>query len=249
MPEPEITGIPGQDIALDIVFEDESIIVLNKPAGLVVHPACGNRDGTLVNALLFHRAGSLSDINGVIRPGIVHRLDKDTSGLLVAAKTNAAHQKLAADFKSRGVRKISNAIVCGHVGPDNGRVELPIGRHGGDRKKMAVLDEGGRDATTLFHVKKRLPGPATWLEVEILTGSTHQIRVHLAHIGHPVVGDPVYGGKSNTPARRQDESQLPAPVQNGQLFHSTVLEFSHPATGERLRFVSSLPDCFTRYIQ
>ncbi|MDR3120756.1 MAG: RluA family pseudouridine synthase [Clostridiales bacterium] len=192
-PEPKPLDLLRQDIKLNIVFEDAHIIVVDKPRGMVVHPANGNPDGTLVNALLYHCADSLSDINGVVRPGIVHRLDKDTSGLIVAAKTNAAHQGLAADFKGRRVRKLYNAIARGHVAPDSGRIELPIGRHPTDRKRMAVLEGGGRAAVTLFRVVRRLPGPYTWLELEILTGRTHQIRVHLAHIGHPVAGDPVYG--------------------------------------------------------
>jgi 23S rRNA pseudouridine1911/1915/1917 synthase len=203
IPPPESPVAKGQDIPIAVVYEDAHIIVVDKPQGMVVHPAAGNADGTLVNALLFHCAGRLSDISGVVRPGIVHRLDKDTSGLIVAAKTNAAHQKLAADFKERRVRKLYNAIAVGHLEHGSGRIELPIGRHRTDRKKMAVLESGGRPAVTLFRVVRLLDGLCTWLEAEILTGRTHQIRVHLSHIGHPVLGDALYGG---APRQRQPAS-------------------------------------------
>ena len=253
--------VSGQDIKLDIVYEDSHIIVINKPRGMVVHPGNGNPDGTLVNALVFHCADGLSDAGGIYRPGIVHRLDKDTSGLIVAAKTNEAHYKLAAQFKDRRVRKIYDAIVCGHVIQNLGRIELPIGRHKSDRKRMAVDESGsgGREAVTLFKVVARLPCARTWLELELITGRTHQIRVHLAHIGYPVAGDPIYGRGnrgSGCPGLdvcgfkfAENAQGVPGacPLENGAgglLLHAALLEFDHPATGERLRFQSGLPAYF-----
>jgi len=264
IPEPEPAGITAQDINLDILYEDAYIIVVDKPRGMVVHPGNGNRDNTLANALAYHCAEGLSDINGAVRPGIVHRLDKDTSGLIVAAKTNGAHYKLAAEFKERRVRKVYNAIVLGHVDRDSGRIEMPVGRHAADRTRMAV-QSGGRSAVTLFKVVKRLPCRYSWLELEILTGRTHQIRVHLARIGHPVAGDPVYGrgkmknvcplepepfnaeggGYDGCRARTRGRGCPLTADYNGQLLHSTVLEFTHPATGARLSFTSALPVYFT----
>ena len=248
-------GAAAQDIALNIIYEDDYIIIVDKPKGMVVHPGNGNPDGTLANALAYHCAGALSDVNGLYRPGIVHRLDKDTSGLIAAAKTNAAHYKLAAEFKERRVRKIYNAIVRGRVANDTGRIEMPIGRHKTDRKRMSALQEGGREATTLFKVVKRLPGDYTWLELELLTGRTHQIRVHLAQIGHPVAGDPLYGkpsggkpsdGKPFDGKNKYAAYEAPggAVLPEGQLLHSSYLEFAHPATGERVKFTSPLPYYF-----
>jgi 23S rRNA pseudouridine1911/1915/1917 synthase len=253
LPQQEPVNAEPQDIKLDVIYEDDSVIVINKPRGMVVHPGNGNSGGTLVNALAFRFAGGLSDAGGPRRPGIVHRLDKDTSGLVVAAKTNEAHYKLAAEFKARRVRKIYNAIACGRVPDDYGRIEMPIGRHATDRTRMAVPAEGGRDAVTLFKVVERLPCGFTWLELEIPTGRTHQIRVHLARIGYPVVGDPVYGrGKINAVCAGIDKCALWPPdrkcplagAADGQLLHSTELEFAHPATGERMRFISALPEYF-----
>jgi len=243
--------IAAQDIKLDIIYEDGQIIVVDKPAGMVVHPGGGVYEGTLANALAHHCAGALSDAGGASRPGIVHRLDKDTSGLIVAAKTNEAHHKLSAEFKGRRVIKIYNAIVCGHIEHDSGRIEMPIGRHKTDRKRMGVPDEGGRNAVTLFRAVKRLPCGYTWLELDLLTGRTHQIRVHLAEIGHPVAGDPVYGRGKRTgvcPYINDPDKRRSACILNhtggGQLLHSTILEFTHPATGGRLRLESRLPAYF-----
>ncbi|MCL2057496.1 MAG: RluA family pseudouridine synthase [Oscillospiraceae bacterium] len=249
------SDLAGQDISLNIIYEDSHIIIVDKPSGMVVHPGNGNRSGTLANALAHHCAGNLSDVNGAQRPGIVHRLDKDTSGLIVAAKTNEAHFKLANAFKERRVRKIYNAIVCGHVEHDRGRIDMPIGRHATDRKRMAVVADRGRHAVTLFKVVERLPCALTWLELNLLTGRTHQIRVHLAHIGHPVVGDPVYGtardpvhGAASDPIGQQLPAgqQLPKGQQLpvGQFLHSTILEFDHPISGERIRATSPLPGYF-----
>ena len=272
MPEDEPQRVAGQDIKLDVIYEDAHIIVVDKPRGMVVHPGSGNREGTLANALVHHCAGALSDAGGLARPGVVHRLDKDTSGLIVAAKTNEAHAKLAAEFKERRVRKIYNAIVHGHVGHDRGRIDMPIGRHETDRKRMAVRGDGGRGAVTLFRVVMRLPCAYTWLELEILTGRTHQIRVHLERIGHPVAGDPVYSraksragcpgcpgrglctlefqaqaGCAPIPAAAGPACPLEAPA-CGQLLHSSLLEFAHPLTGERLTFRSPLPGFFPSLI-
>jgi len=260
-PPPEPSGVAGQPITLNIVYEDDYIIAVDKPRGMVVHPGSGNRDGTLANALAFHCSGSLSDAGGAARPGIVHRLDKDTSGLIVAAKTNEAHYKLAAEFKERRVIKIYNAIVYGNVEQSPGRIEMPIGRHRTDRQRMAVAAEGGREAVTLFKAIMRLPCGCTWLELEIPTGRTHQIRVHLAEIGFPVVGDPVYGRpKSRVKCAGRDichlkfraatasvptlpECPLLSPC-NAQLLHSTRIEFTHPITGEHMKLSCDLPPYF-----
>jgi 23S rRNA pseudouridine1911/1915/1917 synthase len=247
--------VAGQEIPLDIVYEDEHIIAVNKPAGMVVHPGGGNRDGTLANALVFHCKGALSDVGGEVRPGVVHRLDKDTSGLIVAAKSNEAHRKLADAFKERRVRRIYNAIIIGHIGQDSGRIDMPIGRHKTDRKRMAALAEGGRPAVTIFNTVARLPCGLTWLELELVTGRTHQIRVHLAQIGYPVAGDAAYGRagrKTGCPGRDlcdmapgMNADGCPLDKKFGaQLLHSTVLEFDHPITGEKLILKCGLPAYF-----
>lgn len=189
----ELRAVP-QDIPLDIIYEDAHIIVINKPRGMVVHPAPGNPDGTLVNALLYHCQGELSGINGIIRPGIVHRLDKDTSGVMVAAKSDEAHRGLAAQIKAHTAHRTYWALVHGNIVEEKGVVEAPIGRHPKDRIKMAVTFKGGRDAITHFTVIKRY-GDLTWVECKLETGRTHQIRVHMAYIHHPVVNDPLYGYK------------------------------------------------------
>ena len=254
-PRPEPDGVAGQDIKLNVVYEDDHIIAVDKPRGMVVHPGAGNRDGTLANALAFHCGGALSGAGGPARPGIVHRLDKDTSGLIVAAKTDAAHHILAAGFRERKVRKVYNAIVRGSVGENAGRIEMPIGRHRTDRQRMAVRADGGRAAVTLFKVILRMPCGCTWLELDIPTGRTHQIRVHLAQIGFPVAGDPVYG-RGNQPVICPGKAAcgLSFPFSDGlcpllgpaagQMLHSTVLEFDHPANGERLILKSALPAYF-----
>ncbi|MCH4166306.1 MAG: RluA family pseudouridine synthase [Megasphaera sp.] len=220
-----------QDIPLDVVYEDESIIVVNKARGMVVHPAAGNPDGTLVNALLFHCSGTLSGINGVMRPGIVHRLDKDTSGVMVAAKTDEAHRGLAAQIKAHSARRTYWALVHGNIAEERGIVDAPIGRHPKDRIKMAVTFKNGRNAVTHFKVLKRY-GQYTWIECKLETGRTHQIRVHMAYIGHPVVNDPLYGYKNDD-----------FPIQ-GQVLHSYSLDLVHPVTGQAMHFEGTVPADF-----
>lgn len=233
VPEPETLAAEPEDIPLDIVYEDESVIVVNKPQGMVVHPAPGSMSGTLVNGLLFHC--TLSSINGIIRPGIVHRIDKDTSGLLVVAKTNAAHESLAAQLKEHKALRKYFAIVHGNIKDDEGTVDKPIGRHPTDRKKMAVI-EGGREAVTHYRVIERF-GQYTLVECILETGRTHQIRVHMASIMHPVMGDPVYGIKKEKYKT------------NGQLLHAATLGFTHPVTGELMEFHAELPDYFAAVLE
>lgn len=229
IPEPETLEAQPQDIPIDIVYEDDYVIVVNKPQGMVVHPAPGNPDGTLVNGLLYHC--SLSSINGVIRPGIVHRIDKDTSGLLIVAKTNEAHEALSAQLKERKALRKYNCLVNGNIKEDSGTIDKPVGRHPLDRKKMAVI-AGGRDAVTHFNVLERF-GRYTLIECVLETGRTHQIRVHMASIGHSIVGDPVYGIKKERFRT------------NGQLLHARTVGFTHPVTGELMEFSSELPPYFT----
>ncbi|MBO7148798.1 MAG: RluA family pseudouridine synthase [Clostridia bacterium] len=240
LPEPEILDIKAEDIPLDIVYEDKYLLVVNKPKGMVVHPAPGNPDGTLVNALMYHCKDSLSSINGVVRPGIVHRIDKDTSGLLIVAKCNEAHLALAEQIKEHSFTRIYNAVVAGNIKEDTGTIDAPIGRHPVDRKKMAVIRTGNqsaRDARTHYTVKERF-GAYTLLELKLETGRTHQIRVHMASIGHPVIGDPVYK-PNNDRFEKQNASLL-----CGQCLHARVIGFTHPVTGENLYFDSGLPDYF-----
>ncbi len=226
----ELRAVP-EDIPLDILYEDKDIIVINKPRGMVVHPAPGNPDGTLVNALLYHCRGELSGINGVIRPGIVHRLDKDTSGVMVAAKTDEAHHGLAAQIKAHTAHRTYWALVHGNIVEDRGIVDAPLGRHPKDRIKMAVVAKGGREAVTHFHVLKRY-GDLTWVECKLETGRTHQIRVHMAYIQHPVVNDPLYGYKKDH-----------FPIE-GQALHSHSLDLVHPVTGENMHFEAPAPADF-----
>lgn len=235
VPQPRALSALPQDIPLDILFEDAHLLVVNKPKGMVVHPAAGNEDGTLVNALLHHCRGSLSGINGVIRPGIVHRIDKDTSGLLAVAKTDAAHVHLSAQIKAHTVTRRYQAVVYGPVKNDSGRVDAPIGRHPTDRKKMCVTDKHSRQAATCYRVVQWFDG-FTHLALELETGRTHQIRVHMAHIGHPVAGDPVYGPKKLL-------SSL-----NGQCLHAGTLGFIHPALGEYMEFFSEPPAEFLDFL-
>ena len=235
IPEPEPLELLPQDIPLDIVYEDEHLLVVNKPKGMVVHPAPGNPDGTLVNALLYHCGESLSGINGVIRPGIVHRIDKDTSGLLMVAKNDLAHQSLAAQIAAHTFTRMYNTVVYGNLKTDEGTISAPIARHPTDRKKMAVVP-GGREAVTHYRVLERLSG-FTLVECRLETGRTHQIRVHMAHIGHPVAGDPVYGPKKCITSL------------NGQCLHARLLGFVHPATGEYMEFDSGLPPYFTDFLE
>lgn len=221
-------GIIAQDIPLDIYYEDDDLLVVNKPKGMVVHPANGNESGTLVNALMYHCKGSLSGINGEIRPGIVHRIDKDTSGLLVVAKNDKAHEGLAAQFKEHSVTRVYNAIVYGNLKDDEGDIDAPIGRHKTDRKKFCVTEVNSKSAFTHYKVLERLKG-FTLIECRLKTGRTHQIRVHMQSIGHPLAGDPVYGPKNII-------SEL-----DGQALHRGVIGFVHPIKKEYMEF--SAPWC------
>jgi 23S rRNA pseudouridine1911/1915/1917 synthase len=238
-PAQESVAIP-QEIPLNIVYEDAAIIVVNKQAGMVVHPAPGNYDHTLVNALLFH-CHDLSGIGGVLRPGIVHRLDKGTSGLIVAAKSDAAHRNLAAQFKNHEVDKTYRALVWGDIKGDQGEIVLPVGRHPGDRKKMSTKSKRGRNAITYWKVSQRY-GIATLLDVEIKTGRTHQIRVHLSDRGYPVVGDAVYGNASKI--RTVTDAALKSLLKalDRQALHAAKLSFVHPAKGERVVFTAEMPE-------
>ena len=227
LPEPEPVDALPQNIPLDIVYEDADVIVVNKPKGLVVHPAPGHPDGTLVNALLYHCGGSLSGIGGQLRPGIVHRIDRDTSGLIIAAKNDAAHQALAAQLQDHTLARVYRCIVVGNLREDSGTVDAPIGRHPVDRKKMAVV-AGGRSAVTHWRVLERLRG-CTYVECRLETGRTHQIRVHMAYLGHPILGDTVYGAKKAVPGLQ------------GQCLHAVGLRFLHPRTGEPVELSCGLP--------
>ena len=237
-PAPARPAPQGMDLA--VAYEDAHVIVIDKPAGLVVHPAAGHADGTLVNALLAHCGGSLSGIGGVSRPGIVHRLDKDTSGLLVAAKTDAAHRGLAAQFAAHTVRRSYRAVVWGVPRPGHGEIVGNIGRSPANRKKMAVVASGGKPALTRYRVVRAVGTEAALVECRLATGRTHQIRVHMAGLGHAVVGDPLYGGG----ARRRPASAARAAVAalNRQALHAYILGFTHPNEGEGLRFTSELPN-------
>lgn len=234
----------GQAMALDVVYEDEDLIVIDKAAGMVVHPAPGNPDRTLVNALIAHCGPSLQGVGGVRRPGIVHRLDKDTSGLMVAAKNDRAHQGLVAQFAERSIERVYAAAVWGCPRPAEGEISGNIGRSPRNRKKMAVLARGGRPALTRYRLERSLAGGAASLLVcRLATGRTHQIRVHLSHKGHPVIGDPVYGQRA---ARRLDRLPPAARATVGalkrQALHARTLGFVHPASGETQRFESDLPE-------
>ena len=231
LPDPEPVDLIPQDIALDVVYEDGDVIVVNKPVGLVVHPAPGHPDGTLVNALLYHCGTSLSGINGELRPGIVHRIDRDTSGLIVAAKNDRAHLALAAQLQDHSLARTYEAVVVGSLREDCGTVNAPIGRHPVDRKKMAIDRKNGREALTHWSVLARCPG-YTHVECRLETGRTHQIRVHMASIGHPLLGDTVYGAKK------------PVPGLAGQCLHARRLRFVHPSTGEAVELECPLPDWF-----
>ena len=231
LPDPEPIEALPQDIPLDVVYEDGDVIVVNKPAGLVVHPAPGHPDGTLVNALLHHCGGSLSGVGGALRPGIVHRIDRDTSGLIIAAKNDAAHQALSAQLQDHTLARTYEAVVAGNLREDRGTVDAPIGRHHTDRKRMAVTDRGGKRAVTHWEVIERFPG-LTYVRCRLETGRTHQIRVHMAHMGHPVYGDTVYGAKK------------PVPGLTGQCLHAAGLRFVHPRTGETVGVTCPLNEEF-----
>lgn len=223
----------GQEVPFVALYEDEAIVVLSKPPGVVVHPACGHADGTLVHGLL-HRCGDLSGISGELRPGIVHRLDKDTSGCMVVAKSDLAHQRLVAQFKGKEIIKIYHALLVGVPAHLAGTVNLPIGRHPVQRKKMAVRQEGGRPAVTHWQVLERFAAGFSWVQLRLETGRTHQIRVHMAALGHPVAGDPVYGGKSRLAASLG---------MTRQCLHASHLGFRHPLTGNFMEFTAPLwPD-------
>ena len=231
LPDPAPVDILPQDIPLDVVYEDEDVIAVNKPVGLVVHPAAGHPDGTLVNALLYHCGNSLSGINGALRPGIVHRIDRDTSGLIIAAKNDAAHLALAAQLQDHSLYREYEAVCVGNLKQDQGTVNAPIARHPTDRKKMAVNFLQGREAVTHWTVLERFSG-YTHIQCRLETGRTHQIRVHMAHTGHPLLGDMVYGSKK------------PWPGLAGQCLHARRLSFVHPRTGERLTLECPLPSWF-----
>ena len=235
LPEPEPVEAVPQDIPLDVVYEDADVIVVNKPSGMVVHPAPGHPDGTLVNALLYHCAGTLSGIGGALRPGIVHRIDRDTSGLIIAAKNDAAHQYLSAQLADHTLARTYECIVVGKLREDRGTVDAPIARHPTDRKRMAVV-ASGREAVTHWEVIARYPG-YTHVRCRLETGRTHQIRVHMAYIGHPILGDTVYGAKKEVPGL------------TGQCLHAVGLRFLHPRTHEVVELFCPLPEEFTRMLQ
>ena len=232
-PQPEEADVVPQDIPLDVVYEDDDVIVVNKPVGMVVHPAPGHPDGTLVNALLYHCKDSLSGINGQLRPGIVHRIDRDTSGLIIAAKNDRAHLALAEQLQDHSLFRLYHAVAVGGFREESGTVDAPIARHRTDRKKMAVCRPGeGRDAVTHWRVADSRNG-YSHITCRLETGRTHQIRVHMASIGHPLLGDTVYGAKK------------PWPGLAGQCLHAAQLTFTHPSTGERMTVEAPLPDWFT----
>lgn len=241
LPEPCGISAVAQDIPLDIVYEDDDLLVVNKPSGMVVHPAAGNPDGTLVNALLWHCRGSLSGIGGELRPGIVHRIDKQTSGLLVVAKNDDTHHALASQLEGHRITREYHALVRGGFPADSGTVDLPIGRHPTDRKKMAIVPDG-RPAVTHYRVEERF-GAFTYLILNLETGRTHQIRVHLSSIGHPLLGDPVYGGGATAFERRH------ADLFDGQCLHAAALTFVHPRTGEKMTFTCPLPADFRALLE
>ena len=236
LPDPEPIDVVPQNIPLDVVYEDSDVIVVNKPVGLVVHPAPGHPDGTLVNALLYHCGDSLSGINGELRPGIVHRIDRDTSGLIIAAKNDKAHLALAEQLQDHSLARVYEAVAVGNFREDSGTVDAPIGRHPTDRKKMTIDRRDGRHAVTHWTVLGRYPG-YTHIRCQLETGRTHQIRVHMASIGHPLLGDVVYGSKK------------PWPGLAGQCLHARRLRFLHPSTGNLVEVECPLPDWFRSTLQ
>ncbi len=235
-PEPEKPDIAAEDIPLDILYEDDDIIVINKPKQMVVHPAPGHYSGTLVNALLYHCRDNLSGINGTLRPGIVHRIDMDTTGSLVICKNDAAHQSLSSQLKEHSIHRIYEAVVHGNLKEDSGRIDAPIGRHPTERKKMSTMAKSAREAVTHYQVLERF-GQFTYIQCRLETGRTHQIRVHMASIGHPLLGDAVYGPK-----------KCPFLKLTGQTLHARTLGFVHPKTGEYVEFHAPLPDYFSHIL-
>ena len=236
-PDPKSSEALPQDIPLDIIYEDSDLLVVNKPKGMVVHPAAGNPDGTLVNALLYRCGDSLSGIGGVVRPGIVHRIDKDTSGLLMVAKNDDAHLKLSAQIKEHSFTREYEAVIIGHLKEQRGTVDAPIGRSKNDRKKMAVTELNSKNAVTHYEVLEEYPG-FSYVRLRLETGRTHQIRVHMAYLGHPLAGDGVYGGKN---AERV--------MEGGQCLHARKIGFIHPSTGKYMEFTSPLPEYFTEILE
>ena len=237
MPDPvEMTAEP-ENIPLDIIYEDDDILIVNKPKNMVVHPAAGHFTGTLVNALLFHCKGRLSGINGVLRPGIVHRIDKDTSGLLIVCKNDNAHRSISEQMKEHSIRRTYHAIVCGKL-TENGRIETYIGRDPKNRKRMAVVSRPGKTAITNYEITESFD-KFTYVKCRLETGRTHQIRVHMAHLGHPILGDPLYGGI------RKDMQE----ASDGQVLHAKNIGFIHPSTGEYMEFDSPLPENFTAILE
>lgn len=235
VPDPEPTGLKAEHIPLDLVYEDDWLLVINKPQGMVVHPAAGHRSGTLVNALLEYCAGNLSDINGVIRPGIVHRIDKDTSGLILVVKNNQVHAAVADKIRRHEIRRTYQAVVHGNPGSDSGTIDAPVGRDPRYRQRMAVV-ANGKPSITHFQVQKRY-SQAAWLQAELETGRTHQIRVHLSYIGHPIIGDPLYAGG------RWSYGLF------GQALHAGSLDFEHPITGETIHLSCPLPPGFVNLLE
>lgn len=231
LPEPQPLEVVAEDIPLDILYEDDDVILINKPKGMVVHPAAGHTSGTIVNALLYHCKDSLSGINGVIRPGIVHRIDMDTTGVIIACKNDASHNCIAAQLKDHSITRRYYAIVHGNLKEDEGVIDAPIGRDPNNRKRMAINHKNGKNAVTHYKVLERF-GRFTWIECRLETGRTHQIRVHMASIGHPLLGDALYG-----------PTKCPYQLQ-GQTLHAYVLGFIHPSTGEYMEFQAALPDYF-----
>ena len=236
IPEPEEPEILPEDIPLDILYEDSDVILINKPKDMVVHPAAGHYTGTLVNALMYHCKGDLSGINGVLRPGIVHRIDKDTTGVLIVCKNDRAHNALAEQLKEHSITRKYRAIVCGNLKEDEGTVDAPLGRHPQDRKKMAIVRSGGKRAVTHYRVLERF-GNYTYIECQLETGRTHQIRVHMASLGHPLLGDEIYG-RAKSPFKLE-----------GQTLHAMVLGFIHPTTGEYMEFEAPLPEYFEKLLE
>ncbi len=236
VPEPEEPDILPEEIPLDILYEDDSLMVVNKPKDMVVHPSAGHLSGTLVNAVLFHCKGNLSGINGIMRPGIVHRIDKDTTGALLICKTDTCHRILAEQLKVHSITRKYRAVVQGNLKDDEGTIEGPVGRHPADRKKMAINYKNGKEAVTHYRVLERF-GNATYIECQLETGRTHQIRVHMASIGHPLLGDTTYGSAKN-----------PYHLQ-GQALHAMVIGFLHPVTNTYMEFTAPLPEYFLKLLE